>query len=86
MVANSRKERGIVETCTNNPTKDLEQVLRMYEHTKSERDNLQNILSETIHYLVKQIEVYENEDFESGVEVLKDVLNRMQDIEKENEQ
>lgn len=69
-----------MEVCTNDPAKDLEQVLKMYEHTKSERDNLQNILSETIHFLVKQIEVYEREGFESEVEVLKDVLNKMQDI------
>lgn len=75
-----------METCTNDPTQDLKQMIKFYEYLKAERDHLEMIVSETIHYLVKQIEVYENEDFESGVEVLKDVLNKMQDIEKENEQ
>lgn len=73
-------------SCTNDPEQDLNQVLRMYEHTKSERDHLETIVSETIHYLVKQIEVYENKDCEREVKVLNDVINKMQDIEKENDE
>lgn len=71
-------------TCTNDPSKDLEQVLRMYEHTKNERDILQNIVSETIHYLVKQVVLYESEGCDREVKVLNDVINNMKDIEKEN--
>ncbi len=71
-------------TCTNDPSKDLEQVLRMYEHTKNERDILQNIVSETIHYLVEQVVLYESEGCDREVKVLNDVINNMKDIEKEN--
>lgn len=70
-------------TCTNNPVQDLKQLFKVYEHTKAERDKLEIIIHETIYYLVKQIGMYERDNCEREVKVLNDVINKMQDIEKE---
>lgn len=71
-------------TCTNDPTQDLKQVIKFYEYLKAERDHLEMIVSETIHYLVKQVVLYESEGCDREVKVLNDVINNMKDIEKEN--